>query len=66
MSESDMIRGFFKEILKPIIAEAIAEAGYRIMVTMTNVITHARRRASISRSERLRSIDLPRKARSAS
>ena len=26
MSESDMIRGFFKEILKPIIAEAIAEA----------------------------------------
>ena len=27
MSESDMIRGFFKEILKPIIAEAIAEAG---------------------------------------
>ena len=27
MSESDMIRGFFKEILKPIIVEAIAEAG---------------------------------------
>jgi excisionase family DNA binding protein len=26
MSESDMIRGFFKEFLKPIIAEAIAEA----------------------------------------
>ena len=27
MSETDMIRGFVKNILKPIIAEAIAEAG---------------------------------------
>lgn len=27
MSETDMIRGFFSTILKPIIAEAIAEAG---------------------------------------
>ena len=27
MSETDMIRGFFTNILKPIIAEAIAEAG---------------------------------------